>query len=261
MKREHTSAYTAAISKADYLARLYLWYYEMRFKDALDRVKNDHGFEKTLPDRVLRDILFRAFTLGKGSVLTGNDLECLPPNDWLWEPFIPRGLVATVFGNPWVCKSGLCQYIAKRLWEGGRWPNDRDIQCKSKTLWLDAEGAKTQVRDRLRDWNMDGEALLLPNQEDIFSDFHINPESDAVVREILEEHQVAMVVVDSLTGVHEENENKAHRMRSLLDIFKRWAEDHNCAVVIVHHPNKKNQLNQSDRLDLDRMRDLQSYRQ
>jgi hypothetical protein len=62
------------------------------------------------------------------------------------------------------------------------------------------------------------------------------------------------VVVDSLSGVHKEKENEADKMKTLMEIFQQWAGTYHCAVALVHHPNKKHQLNFLQRLDLDRLR-------
>jgi hypothetical protein len=62
------------------------------------------------------------------------------------------------------------------------------------------------------------------------------------------------MVVDSLSGAHKEKENEADRMKPLMEIFQQWAGAYHCGVALVHHPNKKHQLNFVQRLDLDRLR-------
>ena len=248
------SATCDARTEAENAARLCLGFYRMSAEDTLETLRSLQGSPPALTGEELWDVVDCITTRHLELIITGEALDSLPPIEWLWEPYIPLGHITDVFGNPGVCKSGLCLHIAKLLSRGDRWPDDTEIQIRSKTLWIDAEGAKTLVRDRLSRWNMVKQDLFLPKQEDIFSDFKIGPESDRLIQEILKDQPVRLVIVDSLSGAHTENENKAQKMKPLMVIFQKWAAEYSCAVVIVHHPNKKHQLNLAQRLDLDRLR-------
>jgi RecA/RadA recombinase len=243
-----------ARTEAENAARLCLGFYRMSAEDTLEALGSLEASPQALSQEELWDVVARIATVNHELIITGEALASLPPTEWLWEPYIPLGHITDVFGNPGVCKSGFCLHVAKGLSQGGKWPDGTEIKIRSKTLWIDAEGAKTLVRDRLSKWNMVKKDLLLPKQHDIFSDFVIDPSSDRLIRKILEEHQMRLVVVDSLTGSHREKENEADSMKRLMEIFQQWAGTYHCAVALVHHPNKKHQLNFVQRLDLDRLR-------
>ena len=248
------SATCDARTEAENAARLCLGFYRMSAEDTLEALESLEASPQALSQEELWDVVARIATAHHELIITGEALASLPPTEWLWEPYIPLGHITDVFGSPGVCKSGLCLHIAKGLSQGGRWPDGTEIKIKSKTLWIDAEGAKTLVRDRLSKWNMVKNDLILPWQQDIFSDFIIDPLSDSLIRKILEEHQMRFVVVDSLSGAHKGKENEAESMKPLMEKFQQWAGTYHCAVALVHHPNKKHQLNFVQRLDLDRLR-------
>lgn len=210
-----------------------------------------------LEEQVVRAVVHEVSRLldSKSKLIkTSYDLLSLPKTEWLWPNKIPRGHVTVVLGPMGSGKSALVQHWARLLSTGGTWPDGSDVKTRSKTLWIDAEGAKALIRDRMVNWKMKPEDLIFPDQEDFYADFTIYDENDILVQQILEEERPVLVVVDSLSGLHTENENKSHKMKEIMQRMRYWAAEYTCAVLVVHHPNKKHQLNSSERLDLDRSR-------
>lgn len=226
------------------------------FEETWESVRDynrDLGYAYAYKEPELRHVVKELTRRTKGRVLTGRDLQQLPEIEHEWDPCFPRGHITLIFGTPGVCKSGFVQDCAKRKAEGSTWPEGSKIIKPGPTLWIDAEGAKTLVLSRMRVWGMDPDSLLFPEQEDVFADFTITDGTDRHIREILGQYH-PFVVVDSLSGAHRQNENQSHSMGPILKKLRSWAAKYNLPVVIVHHAGKKNPMDQSDRLTLDRIR-------
>jgi KaiC/GvpD/RAD55 family RecA-like ATPase len=224
-------------------------------EDMLELALNyNRSLSAPLTDSEVRRTVQGLADLCRGRICTGFDLLSLPKTEWLWENFIPRGHVTLLFGEQGVAKSALAQNLAKKLSNGGAWPDGAGIKDRSKTLWLDAEGAKSLVRDRMVKWEMNPEDLIFPMQEDLLADFVITEGSDRLVRGILEEYKPSLVVVDSLSGTHGDDENKAHKIKPTIQKLRHWAATHNVAVLLVHHVSKKHISDTSDRLNVNRVR-------
>lgn len=186
--------------------------------------------------------------------MTGRDLLKLPETGWLWPLYIPRGHLTVVVGQPGSGKSTFVQDLTRRLSLGRKWPDDSPITEKGKTLWIDAEGAKSIISDRLKKWEMNPDDFIIPRQADIYADFTLTPEASTQIKAILELHKPKLVVLDCLTGVHAREEKSAQGMKPVMDEFKEWAALFNCAVIIVHHINKENPAFRAPKITLDRIR-------
>jgi len=190
----------------------------------------------------------------KKKILTGRDLLALPEITWLWPGYIPIGHLTLVAGEPGSGKSAFAQDLAFRLSNGSEWADGSEITEPSKTLWIDSDGAKSILADRLRNWEMNPDDFILPGQTDIYADFGLISNSKPQIKEILEEMNPRLVVIDSLTGVHRQEEKDASDMKDLFDILQEWAGKFNCAVVIIHHLNKGFSQIQNGPITLDRIR-------
>src|SRR6188472_944006 len=60
---------------------------------------------------------------------------------WLWEPFLPRGKLALLDGDPGVGKSLLAIDLAARLSRGGPLPDGAPLDRPHATLLLSGEDA------------------------------------------------------------------------------------------------------------------------
>lgn len=187
-------------------------------------------------------------------ILTGHDLLDLPEIEWLWPGYIPLGLPTAVIGQAGSGKSAFVQDLAFRLSAKSEWPDGTPIISKSKTLWIDAEGAKPILAERVRNWGMPPDDFILPFQADIYADFTLSDRTNKQIEKILKEEKPLLVVLDSLTGIHNVDEKDAQKIKLVMDPLKFWASHYQCAVVLVHHSNKKNPLDKAFDLTIDRLR-------
>lgn len=186
--------------------------------------------------------------------MTGNDLLALPEIKWLWPGYIPIGFVTIVVGQAGSGKSAFVQDLAHRGSQKTEWPNEEIISESFDTLWIDSEGAKPILADRIRGWQMKPANFILPPQEDLYKDFTLVEKSIIQVEQILKEQSPKLVVIDSLCGVHRRDEKTANEMKDVLDVFQKWASSYGVAVVVIHHLNKENQAFKQKQISLDRVR-------
>lgn len=61
--------------------------------------------------------------------------------------------------------------------------------------------------------------------------------TDKIVRYV-RKHSIGVVIVDPLAEFHDAEENSNAEMRAVMKLFRRIAEQGNCAVLVVHHARK-----------------------
>jgi putative DNA primase/helicase len=188
-------------------------------------------------------------------IKTGWDLLDLPDIEWLWPGYIPKGFITLLAGDPGVGKSAIALDLTKRLIEKTEWPDGTPITADSKVLWVDAEGAKVILKERMLEWGIDPAGIILPDQHDLLSDFTINSVSSNQIQGIIESYEPALIIVDSLSGIHQGKENDSQDMKIVLKYIHDWASRNNTAVLVVHHLNKPSQSDSSPtRVTLNRVR-------
>ncbi len=216
---------------------------------------------------------------------------------WLWEGWLPRGLVTVLAASPGEGKSGLALEIARRAMGGAAtWPDGAAVSCglcgtgalacdgketapaeggwatsegktapagggwatsEGKTVVLvDTEAAEAILRRRVRDWAIPKDRLRVfategptPGLARLALD---DPRDWARIVSAVMETRPALVVVDSLSGGHALDENRA-QIRHLLLKLAHLARDSRSAMLVVHHLRKR-AGGDSSGITLDRLR-------
>ena len=89
------------------------------------------------------------------------------PVRWLWEPYIPRGKLALVDGDPGVGKSLLTINLAARLSRGGYLPDGKSSERPHVTLLLSTEDeAGDTIRPRAEAAGADLDCVVTVNDLD-----------------------------------------------------------------------------------------------
>jgi hypothetical protein len=166
--------------------------------------------------------------------------------DWLWEPFIPLGMLSMLSGDPGVGKSTVALNIAA---EGSRGRMRDGRICEAfNTLFLTIENPIAQVmRPRFDALGGDPTRLVVLNGTKAgdngeerkgsvtLSDVH-------VLDDAIRETDARLIVIDPIqsyfgSGVdlHRSNET-----RPVLDGLSKLAELHGCAVLLLRHLSKQN---------------------
>lgn len=173
------------------------------------------------------------------------DVEAKPVR-WLWEPYIPLGMVSIISGDPGAGKSFVALSIAADLTNGRMRGAPR--YNPGGVLYLTLENPLAEVmRPRLDSLGGDPKLFWVVNGT-VYENENGNDESGIItladldlLDETIQAQKVRLVVIDPLTSFigQGKNLNHANETRPVFDRLATLAERHECAVVVVRHNNKQ----------------------
>jgi hypothetical protein len=151
--------------------------------------------------------------------------------DWLWEPYIPKGMLSILTGDPGVGKS----FIALRI--------TADVARRGgKVVYLTIENsASYTLRPRFDALQGDASQLILlegvSTQGTVRS---VTLQDIEVLDKTLAEHKPELVVIDPIqsylgAGV---DAHRSNETRPIMDGLAKLAEKHHVAVLILRHASK-----------------------
>lgn len=163
--------------------------------------------------------------------------------DWIWEPYVARGELTIIEGDPGVGKSWLAQMLGIAIADGKKMPTDARFKQKdippSVVLFLDHENSRaTVMKQRLRTNGLQNEDLFY--QED-FAFSVDNEEAMEALYNAIERLKPALVVFDTLMnyagGANVYNPAETAQM---FGTFRHIALEYGCATAVVRHLTKSN---------------------
>ncbi len=163
--------------------------------------------------------------------------------DWLWEPYLGRGKVALVQGDPGDGKSSIVFSIAANLTNGELPPANRggELVWPDKTapcdivVWTTENNAEDVAKPRLRKNHCDFNH---------FYDIDCQKTHPYITREDLEESvaglNVHLMIIDPLQEFIPSDASlySSKLVRKTLTVLSEFAEDNNIAIICVGHINK-----------------------
>jgi hypothetical protein len=168
------------------------------------------------------------------------------------EPIIGDGLLLPktlllITGPSKARKTFLVVNLALSLWCGKSFSIFK-INKSHKVLVLSAEGGYYPNRDRIKTMfeqiksqDNDGKSLEIQGIDFCFdSRIKLDDDDDYDnIKQYLEEHKPDILVIDPFVKFHNMDENSATYMIQILDKLRRLIEDHNIALILVHHLGKQ----------------------
>ena len=184
----------------------------------------------------------------------------LASTTWLWEPWIPRGYLSMIVGRPGAGKSFVAAWVGTNAILGGTYPDGQQAvedREKAEILWLDTESTQGLLRERLQVlaspkrrfwWPTDprdaGNAFPAVN---LGKDYWLGLVADHALH-----HRPCWIVVDSLRGSHQADENSSD-VQAMLSGAAAIARDVGCGFTFIHHLRKA-QHGESGEVTLDMVR-------
>lgn len=187
--------------------------------------------------------------------------ESLPEIAWLWENWLPVGMISMLAARPGTGKSLVALDLCRRIITGEDWP-DGSAQTRpgASCIYVDAENVPAILNKRAvqwEQWGMDRQRLypVIPEQDDDIVNL-----GDEDYRDLLWSMawrlKPALIVVDSLRDILPAGESAVEDVRSTLAFLSNLAVQNSCAVLIVHHLRKgqaSGQMALFDTIDLDQV--------
>lgn len=189
--------------------------------------------DKNLADKAF-DNIEQANELTKSKVLSLSELMATeyPPQSWLVEKLIPKEGLVALSGIPGSFKSYLTNWLALKVATGENFftfPTE-----KAAVLFIDRENPNYLIQKRFKSLS---EETNLPIYW-LNLEFRIGNENHiTAVIEAIEQHNIKLVIIDSLIRIHSENENESSGMSKVFQQLKR-IQDKGASVLFLHHHKK-----------------------
>jgi len=170
----------------------------------------------------------------------GSFAATLPPIEWLWPSWIPRGFISLLGAVPGAGKSLVALDLAKRIIQGENWPDGtRNTAPTNRVIYVDAELVPQLQHARAKSWGMDESQLflMLPRPNDMI-DFGSQEYRDQL-RSMIENIQPSLVVLDSLSSITSRGENNVEDIRSIMGFFNEMASNYQIGLLLIHHLRKQ----------------------
>jgi hypothetical protein len=164
---------------------------------------------------------------------------CPSPIRWLWEPYLARGALALLDGDPEIGKSLITIDLAARLSRGGALPNGAVAGRPHVTILLGTEDNPADtIAARVLAAGADVERAIVPEEDDVSGlSFPANvPELEEMIRG----HAADLVVIDPIVAFLPSSlaTNTDHGARASLKPLADLARRTDCAILLVRHLRK-----------------------
>lgn len=159
------------------------------------------------------------------------------PPRWVIDGMICQGDLHLLIGEMNAGKSWITMAMTVALTEG--WPSflGHDVIRPGRVLYFDEENPEDMVVERLQRLGLTAkgsENLRYVKDAGI----RLDKDPDTVLDEAMD-FRPTLIILDSLTRIHTQDENSAGSMAALFnDAIKPLAREADAAVVLIHHVNK-----------------------
>lgn len=165
------------------------------------------------------------------------DLHTIEPREivWLWEPFIPFGMITIMEGDPGIGKSFLAMHLAAQITVGGEMPEGQKLD-KGRVLYLSAEDDSAYTT-RPRIDTMGGDARRIRVQADFLS---LDEKGLKALKREVKRNPPDLLVFDPLFAYVPSGQDmyKPNVIRQLLSFLRDVAEIGETAVLVIRHLTK-----------------------
>lgn len=160
--------------------------------------------------------------------------------NWIWKPYIAKGEMTIVEGDPDVGKSYLTQIVCGYIADGRKLPNEKpsgEAPAQGRILYFDLENtAATVLKPRL----VDNKIKNLSDFRQVDSFFTVdNEKAVEELYRVMEEVKPLVVIFDTInTYIGRADTHKASETQQALAYFRELAKDFECAVIVLRHLTK-----------------------
>lgn len=169
-----------------------------------------------------------------------------PPMKWLVEDLVCQGDVNLLIGAPGLGKSWLMMDLALGVIGGKSEWLGRPVKSNGPVLYIDEENPEDIIYHRFRKLGLkssDAGKIHYLYRPGIW----VNKEPDALLEEALN-IEPSLIILDSLSRIHSEDENNANKMAELFrNGIQPLARETGAAVMVIHHTIKGDSENSFQR--------------
>lgn len=165
------------------------------------------------------------------------------PIQWLIEDLVKTPAFIGIFGSGKTYKSIHAMTMAIAMATGERMYGDLFIEQPLVVAYVNEEAPREEIKRQIaqiaRGMGVDpkrlrGQLKIITNRG-----FAIDsPQMEARMRRLVEEEGVGCVILDPFVEIHHQDENDTGQMRAILQTLKKWRDDYQITVIMLHHNNK-----------------------
>lgn len=163
----------------------------------------------------------------------------LPPIAWLWDNWLPRGMLSLLGGFQGTGKSYLALDLARVVTQAETWPDGAPVQQIGRpAVYVEAEAVPQITAQRLRDMGMRADRLypLLPDRYGIINLTERSWQDR--LADMVGVLKPELVIIDSLSTISDRSQNDVEALNDLLMFLVRLAAFGNCGMLVLHHLRK-----------------------
>jgi len=163
----------------------------------------------------------------------------LKPIEWVWDGWIPRGMITVLGASQGSGKSFVATDLAWRVIHDKGFPDGSPVKRPgANVIYLDAEMVPQILNERAGHYGLDRSKLfvMLPDPGemiDLGRDDYQKKLTEMVARLVPE-----LIIIDSLSSVHTGGQNNVEDVRALLGYLIRLASAAKCGLLLIHHIRK-----------------------
>lgn len=163
----------------------------------------------------------------------------LPAIQWLWENWLPRGMLSLLGGFQGTGKSYLALDLARVVTQAETWPDGTAVQCPGRpAIYVEAEAVPQITAQRLRDMGMNA-SKLYPLLPDHYGIINLTDRSwQDRLADMVGVLEPELVIIDSLSTISDRSQNDVEALNDLLMFLVRLATFGNCGMLVLHHLRK-----------------------
>lgn len=155
--------------------------------------------------------------------------------DWLWFPYLPKGMVSIIQGDPKSGKTFMLIDIISRITRGDYHPFSEQKFEMGNVVLLNSDDPIEVLKKRLENQKADTEKVFAIDEEKqklYFKDL-------TRLEKLIEEKNPDLIVIDPIQAyMGDGDSNSMVQVRNALSPLKRLAEKYNVSIVLVQHLKK-----------------------
>jgi len=175
------------------------------------------------------------------AVATIADLErCGSEVSWLWEGWLPRGVLVAVAAEGGTGKTRFCADLVRRVRHGAGWPDGRPIgiPADSKALWVVSDNHHDEMVSLARSFGIESSLMINAWADDPYGGVNLEDDDDFRDLELrVQKVRPALVVVDTVGNATDRNLSRQEDARAFYQPLQVLARRYRTTVLCLTHLN------------------------
>lgn len=162
----------------------------------------------------------------------------LPPVEWLWLNWIPRGMLSLLGAFQGTGKSWMALDMARIVTQGLAWPDGAPVDRHGPAIYVEAENVPRLTKARIAEMGIQARGIypVIPDDHGILN---LNsPVWQERLADMAADLKPELIIIDSLTSISDTGQNSVEDVNRLLMYLVSLADFANCGMLLIHHLRK-----------------------